>query len=39
MIAWIIGGYLVASVLSSLIFYAVCVAASRADDSQPRHGD
>jgi hypothetical protein len=31
MIAWIIGGYLVVSVLASLLLYAACVAAHRAD--------
>jgi hypothetical protein len=31
MIAWIIGGYLVASVLASVVFYAACVAAALAD--------
>lgn len=29
---WIIGGYLVVSVLAALVFYAACVAAGRADD-------
>jgi hypothetical protein len=32
MIAWIIGGYLVASVLASVVIYAACVAAGRADE-------
>lgn len=32
MIAWIIGGYLVASLLASALFYAACVAARRADE-------
>lgn len=34
MIAWILGGYLVASVLASLIVYAACVVAGRADDAR-----
>lgn len=32
MITWIIGGYLVASLVASLVFYAACVAAGRADN-------
>lgn len=31
MIAWIIGGFVAASVLASLVFYAACVAAASAD--------
>lgn len=30
---WIIGGYLAASILASVVFYAACVAAGRADGS------
>ena len=30
---WILGGYLVASLLASLLFYAACVAAGRGDES------
>lgn len=31
MILWIVLGYLAASIIASLVFYAACVAAARAD--------
>lgn len=31
---WIIVGYLVVSLLASLVFYAACVAAMMADDAE-----
>lgn len=32
MMAWIIGGYPVASLLASALLYAACVVAGRADE-------
>jgi hypothetical protein len=37
MIMWIILGYLAASVVASLLFYAACIVAARADKFQ-QHG-
>jgi hypothetical protein len=34
MIMWIVLGYLAASTIASLVFYAACVAAARADRVQ-----
>lgn len=34
MILWIILGYLVISIAVSLLFYAACIAAARADKAQ-----
>lgn len=34
MIIWIVGGHLVASMVATLVFYAACVAAGRADERQ-----
>jgi hypothetical protein len=31
MILWIVLGYLATSIIASLVFYAACVAAARAD--------
>ena len=36
---WILGGYLVASLLASLLFYAACVAAGRADNGTGKVSD
>ena len=34
MIMWIVLGYLAASMIASLVFYAACVAAAYADEMQ-----
>lgn len=34
MIMWIVLGYLAASMIASLVFYAACVAAARADQAR-----
>jgi len=34
MIMWIVLGYLAASMIASLVFYAACVAAARADHAR-----